>query len=99
MVETIVVDDYVLDTLMRDLVRHDRAPSALLVYLHLWRESEREGKLFVAASHQAMAESTGLSKSAVQRGVRLLVERKLLRVQKASVTAVPEYRVLKPWRR
>ena len=93
------MDDYVLDTLMRDLVCHDRAPSAFLVYLHLWRESERERKPFVAASHQAMAESTGLSKSAVQKGVRRLVERKLLRVQKASVTAVPEYRVLKPWRR
>jgi hypothetical protein len=94
-----MVDDYVLDTLMRDLVCHDHAPSAFLVYLHLWRESEREGRLFVAASHQTMAESTGLSKSGVQKGVRRLVERKLLRVQKASVTAVPEYRVLKPWRR
>ena len=30
------VDDYVLDTLMRDLVGHDRRPSAFLVYLYLW---------------------------------------------------------------
>lgn len=97
--KTIGIDDYVLDVLMRDLVAHDRAPSAFLVYLHLWRESERSGITTVKASHQTMAECTGLSKTAVQNAVRRLVERKLLRAQKSSVTAVPEYRVLKPWRR
>lgn len=96
---TIAVDEYVLDVLMRDLVCHDRAPSAFLVYLHLWRESERKGIPSVKASHQTMAENTGLSKTAVQKAVRRLVERKLVRAQKTSVTAVPEYRVLKPWRR
>ena len=30
---------YVLDTLMADLVGHDRQPSAFLVYLHLWRRT------------------------------------------------------------
>ena len=84
---------------MRDLVGHDRVPSAFLVYLHLWGESERLGKMAVRTSHQMMAESTGLSKSAVQKGIRCLVERKLLRAQKESVTAVPEYRVVRPWRR
>jgi hypothetical protein len=84
---------------MRDLVNHDRTPSAFLVYLHLWGETERTGATAVKASHQAMAESTGLSKSAVQKGVRRLVGRKLLRVHKDTVTAIPEYRVLKPWRR
>lgn len=84
---------------MRDLVSHDRAPSAFLVYLHLCCEAERTGHPAVRVSHQAIAESTGLSKSASQKAVRHLLERKLLRAHKDSVTAIPEYRVLKPWRR
>jgi hypothetical protein len=89
----------VLEVLMRDLVSHDRTPSAFLVYLHLWGETERLGKPAIRTSHQEMAESTGLSKSAVQKGIRRLVGRKLLRAHKESATSVPEYRVLKPWRR
>ncbi len=84
---------------MRDLVGHDRVPSAFLVYLHIWAEAERLAKPAVKTSHQNMAESTGLSKSAVQKGVRCLLGRKLLRAHKDSPTAVPEYRILKPWRR
>ncbi|MCU1232961.1 MAG: hypothetical protein JWP63_928 [Candidatus Solibacter sp.] len=95
----IALDDYVIEVLMRDLVGHDRMPSAFLVYLHLWAEAERQRKPAVAASHQTIAEATGLSKSAVQKGVRCLVGRKLLRAHKASVTATPEYRVLRPWKR
>ena len=30
------LDPYVVDTLMPDLVGHDRRPSAFLVYLYLW---------------------------------------------------------------
>jgi hypothetical protein len=95
----IVIDDYVISVLMRDLVGHDRMPSAFLVYLHLWGESQRQSKNYVRASHQTIAEATGLSKSAVQKGVRCLVGRKLLRAQKDSPTATPEYRVLRTWRR
>jgi len=98
-VKDIVVDDYVISVLMRDMGGHDRCPSAFLVYLHLWGESQRLASNSVPASHQAIAEATGLSKSAVQKAVRYLVERKLLRAQKASVTATPEYRVLRTWRR
>ena len=36
---TLKLDSYVLDTLMCDLVGHDRRPSAFLVYLYLWRHS------------------------------------------------------------
>jgi hypothetical protein len=95
----IVVDDYVVDVLMRDLVGHDRTPSAFLVYLHLWSESEGRNKGAVRASHQTIAEATGLSKSAVQKGVRCLTGRKLLKVHRDSPTATPEYRVSHPWRR
>ena len=95
----IAVDDYVIQVLMRDLVGHDHVPSAFLIYLHLWGESETQKVAGVRASHQMIAEATGLSKSAVQKGVRCLVGRKLLRAHKESATATPEYRVLRPWKR
>jgi hypothetical protein len=41
---TIEVDDYVVDTLMADLVGHDRQPSAFLVYLYLWRHTHSAGE-------------------------------------------------------
>ena len=94
-----MIDEYVIAVLMRDLVGHDRMPSAFLVYLHLWGECERQSKAAIRASHQTMAEATGLSKSAVQKGIRCLVRRKLIRAQKDSATATPEYRVARPWRR
>ena len=91
------LDDYVCDTLMRDLVGHDRAPSAYLVYLYLSYLSAKKGA--VEISYQELAEVTGLSKSAVQVGVRRLLKRKLLSVQKTSVTATPVYTVQKTWKR
>ena len=81
------------------LAGHDRMPSAFLVYLHLAAESEKCEGCAVRASHQTMSEITGLSKSAVRKSIRLLPGRKLLRGTRASATATPEYRVLRPWRR
>jgi hypothetical protein len=74
-------------------------PSAFLVYLHLAVESEKRKGEPVRTSHQTMAELTGLSKSSVQKSVRWLTGRKLLRATKASATATPEYKVQQPWRR
>ena len=92
------IDTYVIDTLMADLVGHDRQPSAFLVYLQLWRRStgRKDGG---RVSHQQMADATGLSKSAVQAAVRTLTRRRLIRVTRASLTDVPAYTVLRPWRR
>src|SRR5262245_21667761 len=92
------VDAYVMDTLMPDLVMHDRQPSAFLVYLHLWHRSTWP-KASRQSSHQSMADATGLSKSAVQAAIRTLSRRKLVRARRASATAAPEYTVLRPWRR
>ncbi|HEX5476163.1 MAG TPA: helix-turn-helix domain-containing protein [Vicinamibacterales bacterium] len=89
------VDAYVLDTLMPDLVRHDRRPGAFLVYLHLVHRTGRARS--ARASLREIAADTGLSKTAVQHAVRTLVRRRLLRVDKAFRTAVPEYTVLRPW--
>ena len=89
------LDDYVCDVLMRDLVGHDRAPSAFLVYLYLAYVGGKKGS--VEISYQDLAEVTGMSKSAVQAGVRRLLKRKLLTVSKATVTATPVYQVHRPW--
>ena len=92
--ETVELDAYVVDVLMRDLVGHDRSPSALLVYLWLWRRTwDGESRL----SLQRIAEGTGLSKRGVQDAIGHLESRKLLRVTRESITAVPEYAVLRPW--
>lgn len=99
MIKTIAIDEYIVDILMRDLVGHDRMPAAFFVYLHLWSESYRQSKAAIRTSHQAIAEATGLSKSSVQKGIRNLTRRKLLRASKASPTATPEYRVLRTWKR
>ena len=93
----VVLDRYVVGTLMRDLVAHDHSPSAFLVYLYLWvAASERRGRP-IAVSLQTIAFEVGLSKSAVQASMRLLSRRRLVQVSRASRTAIPEYTVLRPW--
>jgi DNA-binding MarR family transcriptional regulator len=91
-------DPYVIDRLLPDLVGRVRQPSAFIVYLYLSRRAEDRTRA-VAASLQTIAGDTGLSKSAVQRGVRTLLRRRLIKVTKASATAVPRYTVLRPWAR
>ena len=93
------LDPYISDVLMRDLVGHDRAPSAFLVYLWLWRMSRGEGRERIGASLQTIATQTGLSKSAVQGGVRHLTRRRLIEASRAGPTSAPVYEVKEPWRR
>jgi hypothetical protein len=96
-IKNIRVDPYVLDILLRDLVGHDRLPSAYIVYLVLWRLSSGTRMRSIRISHKGLADETGLSKSAVQAAVRHLVRRRLLRSSRESITATPEYFVLRPW--
>ena len=90
-------DPYVLDTLLPDLVGHDRQPSAFIVYLYLADRVTRGRTRGCAASLSAIAVDTGLSKSAIQRGLRTLVRRRLVRVDRRSATAVPVYTPLRTW--
>lgn len=90
-------DRYVIDTLMPDLIGHDRQPSAFVVYLYLSHRAGAGRQRMVAVSLQTIAIETGLSKSAVQRSLRTLTRRRLVRAEKASRTAVPAYAVLRPW--
>ena len=91
------VDAYVLDTLMPDLVGHDRQPSAFLVYLILWRHTHGAAEATAQLSLMDLAAGSGLSKRAVQAGVSLLAKRKLISIRRASITAIPCYAVLRPW--
>jgi len=96
---TFPLDRYVVDTLMRDLVGHDREPSAFLVYLFLWWATHGSGKRTVQLALLDIAEHTGLSKRSVQAAVGWLSKRRLLSLSRESITAVPVYTVLRPWRR
>jgi len=89
------LDQYVVDVLMPDLVGHDKAPSAFIVYVYLWRIAGQRGRAQV--SYATIAADTGLSKASAQRAVALLKRRKLLAASKTSATSVPEYRVARPW--
>jgi hypothetical protein len=95
----LLLDDYVLDTLMRDLCGHDRMRSAFLVYLFLTREAEQWPRSRIQVAQFDIAEGTGLSKRSVQSAIAWLAKRKLIGIERESVTAVPVYTVLRPWRR
>ena len=96
---TVTLDAYILDSLMPDLAGHDRQPSAFLVYLFLWRMTHGAGMAAAQVALRDIAENTGLSKRSVQSALSWLVKRKLIAVARASITAVPVYTVMRPWRR
>jgi hypothetical protein len=99
MAKTMTFDAYLVETLMPDLVGHDGQPSAFLVYLFLSAQSRTVRSRAVPASYAQIAIGTGLSRSAVQAAVTTLKLRQLIAVHRRSPTAVPEYSVLRPWRR
>lgn len=84
---------------MRDLVGHDKSPSAYIVYLFLWSTTSGMRTRSIRISHKGIADETGISKSAVQAAVRHLNCRKLIRSERATQTSTPEHFVLRPWRR
>ncbi|MEJ0026021.1 MAG: helix-turn-helix domain-containing protein [Rhizomicrobium sp.] len=98
MVRRVPPDDYVVETLMPDLVAHDRSPSAFIVYAKLWHACGGPGR-GVQISLSTLAVETGLSKSSVQAALRHLRKRGFLATRRAAPTAVPTHAVLAPWRR
>jgi len=96
--QTIPIDDYVLDVLMRDLIGHDQKPAAYLVYLYLYGQAARKKWKPIAASLRTIAEATGLSKSAIQIALATLRRRQLIATTADHVTATPRHRVLRHWR-
>ena len=83
-------DPYLVDSLMPDLVGHDRQPSAFIVYLYL---SHRAARARVRARSPSACRgwrpTPACRRAPCRRGLRTLVRRRLLRVDKASRTAVP----------
>jgi DNA-binding MarR family transcriptional regulator len=94
-----MIDRAIVDVLMPDLVGHDRAPSAFVVYRYLWCRAPRARQRRVTVSLQQIAVDTGLSKSAVQQALRRLKRRRLVSSRRATATAVPDYAVHTPWSR
>ena len=95
----LAIDAYVIDTLLPDLVGHDRRPSAFLVYLYLLRATARSRDDSVIVSLQTIAVRTGLSKASVQSALRHLKRRGLLDDKVEATTLRPLRRVRRPWRR
>ena len=87
--QTVSIDDYVLDVLMRDLIGHDQRPAAFLVYLHLYGRAARIKWQPIDASARTIADATCLSKSAVHGAL----------TPAAHATATPRHRVLRHWRK
>ncbi|HWF63984.1 MAG TPA: helix-turn-helix domain-containing protein [Rhizomicrobium sp.] len=97
MVRKAPLDDYLVETLLPDLVGHDRAPSAFLIYLKLWHMAGGPGR-GQPASLSTLAVETGLSKSSVQAALRLLRKRNYVASRRSSPTAIPIHTVHAPWR-
>ena len=95
----VTFDGYIIDPLMRDLVGHEQKPSAFIVFLYLWAQTNGARTRALRASLQEIADDTGLSKTAVQSGLKLLKRRRLIRSERDSPTARPTHFVLTPWRR
>ena len=89
------LDPHIIDTLMRDLVSHDRAPSAFLLYLFLWRQTRGEGRDAFGASLAELASDTGLSKSSVQNSLRRLKRRGLVSARRQGPTSACFYHVMR----
>jgi CRP-like cAMP-binding protein len=90
------LDTYVAETLMRDLVGHDRRPSAFLVYLAIAAAGADGAR---GLSHGDLAEMTGLSRRSVQDAIGHLARRKLIEVHRPGPTEMALYRALRPWKR
>jgi len=89
---SIPLDAHILINLNRDL----KNPFAFVVYLHLWSFDGIENTSYFL-SHQTLADATGLSKSAIQKAVRFLEDKKLVEVTRLKKTSEPGYVVKRPW--
>lgn len=94
---SVSVDGYIFDTLMRDLVGHNKKASAFITHLFLWSRTWGRNAASTRISLQQLAEETGLSKSAVQSAIRVLTHRELLSVKRHGPTAIPEYFLHRRW--
>ena len=95
--QTVAIDDYVLDVLMRDLIGHDQKPAAFVVYLHLYGQAARNSWRSISGSVRTIADAIGLSKSAAHAALTHLRRRQLITTTADHATATPCHRVLRHW--
>jgi hypothetical protein len=91
------VDAYVIDSLMPDLVGHDRHASAFVVFIYLWRRT-RGGSKPTVVSHRMLSDGTGLAKRSVQGALQRLMQRGLVHVKRATVTSASTVTLRCEWR-
>lgn len=70
---------------------------SVLVYLFLWKMTDGGRRVSDPISLRTLAESTGLSKRAIQEAINTLERRRLAVVHRSHPLAVPAYEVLRPW--
>ena len=90
--DALQLDRYVVETLMADLVGHDRRPSAFLVYLRIAADNRR-----TAIGYGELAERTGLSRRACQQAIAHLAQRGLIEVTRRAGNEAAVYRALRLW--
>lgn len=93
------VDSYVIESLMPDLVGHDRRPSAYILYLFLWSRTHAVGHKSAHIALVDIAEGTGLAKRTIQQAIAWLEHRKLIAIERTRATDVGSFAVLTPWSR
>ena len=96
--ERVSVDAYVIDSLLPDLVGHDRRPAALIVYLYLWRRTRGATRPAVV-SLGMISDGTSLAKRSVQTSLQHLERRGLVSARRASKTSAPALTLHCHWRR
>jgi len=95
--ERVSVDAYVIDSLLADLVGHDRRPGAFVLFLFLWRKT-RGGARPAVLSLRMMTDGTGLAKRTVQQSLQHLERRGLVSSRRATATAAPALQLHCQWR-
>jgi len=93
------LDRYVVETLMPDLVGHDRRPVAFLIYLYLYARCGGSERKTLSISLDMLADECGVSKRAAADAIRHLVKRKLVVRSRDYATALTVYAVARPWKR
>ena len=93
------LDPYIIETLMPDLVGHDRRPLAFLVYVILWRRANAGRSRSEEIPLRAIAEGTGMSKRAVQNALGSLARRRLVTASHSTPTSAPTFMIHRPWLR
>ncbi|MGB6987415.1 MAG: helix-turn-helix domain-containing protein [Candidatus Aquilonibacter sp.] len=93
------LERYIVETLMPDLVGHDRRPVAFLIYLFLYARCGGSERKTVPISLDTFADECGVSKRAAADAIRHLVKRKLVVRSRDYATALTVYAIARPWKR